>query len=149
YVLITAATTYLLSNWLGVRVGPYRTAARVPQPFAFASAETIANASSTEHKRALYLFNCAQRGHYNFLENYPPALTGMLVTGLWYPKFAAAAGALWIAGRVIYALGYTSTSKKNVDGKGRWAYGGFYIAAASQTAFLVAFGKIGLDLLMQ
>lgn len=75
-------------------------------------------------------------------------LTGMLISGLSYPKFAAPAGAVWIIGRTLYVLGYTSTSEKNVDGEGRWAYGGFYLAALSQTAFVVAVSKMGLDMLM-
>jgi glutathione S-transferase len=120
----------------------------VSHPSVSASAETIANASSAEQKRALYLFNCAQRSHHNFVENYTPMLTGMLISGLRFPKFAAVAGAIWIVGRVIYTLGYTSTSAKNVDGESRFAYGGFYIAALSQTAYVVAVSKMGLDMLM-
>src|SRR4051812_42063606 len=58
YVLITAAGSYALSIWLGVRIGPFRRAAKVPHPITYASVETIANASSPEEKRALYLFNC-------------------------------------------------------------------------------------------
>jgi len=147
YVLITAASSYLLSNWLGARIAPFRRAATVDHPNAFASVETIANASSAEEKRVLYLFNCAQRAHYNFLENYPAALTGMLISGLRYPIFAAAAGALWIFGRILYATGYTSTSENNVNGSGRWAYGGFRLSAITQVGFLVLVGKIGVDLL--
>lgn len=75
-------------------------------------------------------------------------LTGMLISGLSYPRFAAAAGAIWIVGRVIYVLGYSSTSAKNVDGEGRFAYGGFYLAALSQTAYVVAVGKMSMDMLM-
>jgi glutathione S-transferase len=95
----------------------------------------------------MYLFNCAQRAHHNVLENYPAALTGMLISGLEYPKFAAAAGVMWIIGRVIYALGYSSTNEKNVNGGGRFSYGGFHLSALSQVVFLVLVGKIGVDLL--
>jgi glutathione S-transferase len=141
------ASSYALSIWLGVRIGSFRRAAKVPHPNAYVSAETIANASSAEEKRALYLFNCAQRAHYNVLENYPAALTGMLISGLKYPKLAAAAGAVWIFGRVLYATGYTSTSEKNVNGRGRFAGGGFHLSALSQVGFFVLVGKIGVDLL--
>lgn len=147
YVLITAASSYLLNIWLGVRIGPFRNAAKVSHPTQYASVESIANASSVGEKRAMYLFNCAQRAHYNAMENYPTALTGMLISGLEYPKLAAAAGALWILGRVIYATGYTSTSPKNINGRGRWNGGGFYLAATSQVGFLVLVAKMGVDLL--
>ncbi|KAM3065324.1 hypothetical protein ACMFMG_004292 [Clarireedia jacksonii] len=127
YVLIVAAGSYALSIWLGARISSFRRAAKVPHPIAYASVETIANASSAEEKRALYLFNCAQRAHHNILENYPAALTGMLISGLKCPTLAAAAGALWIFGRVIYATGYTSPSEKNVNGRDRFYGGGFLL----------------------
>jgi glutathione S-transferase len=147
YVLISAASSYALSIWLGLRIGPFRRAAKVAHPNTYASAETIANASSAEEKRALYLFNCAQRAHHNVVENYPAALTGMLISGLQYPKLAAALGSAWVFGRVIYAIGYTSTSETNVNGKGRFTAGGFHLAALSQVGFLVLVGKIGVDML--
>jgi glutathione S-transferase len=147
YVLITAAGSYALSIWLGVRIGPFRRAAKVPHPITYASVETIANASSPEEKRALYLFNCAQRAHHNILENYPAVLTGMLISGLKYPTLAAALGAIWIFGRVIYATSYTSTSEKNVNGRGRFGGGGFHLSALSQVGFLMLVGKIGVDVL--
>jgi glutathione S-transferase len=147
YVLLTAAGSYALSIWLGVRVGAFRRAAKVPHPNHTASPETIASASSAQEKHALYLFNCAQRAHYNFLENYTAALTGMLITGLKYPKLAAGAGALWILGRVAYAVGYTSPSEKNVNGSGRFSMHGFHLTALSQVGFLVLVGKIGVDML--
>jgi glutathione S-transferase len=96
----------------------------------------------------MYLFNCAQRAHYNFLENYPAALSGMLISGLVYPRYAAAAGALWVLGRVIYALGYTRRSAWNVRGEGRFSAGGFYVAATSQVGLLVLVGKMGWDMLL-
>ncbi|KAJ4350876.1 hypothetical protein N0V95_004324, partial [Ascochyta clinopodiicola] len=82
YVLLTAATTHLLSIWHGTRIAPFRHAARVPHPHCSASAETIASAPTPQEKRALYLFNCAQRAHYNFLENYTAALSALLLAGL-------------------------------------------------------------------
>jgi glutathione S-transferase len=95
----------------------------------------------------LYLFNCAQRGHQNFLENYPSALSGMLVTGLRYPMLSAAAGVVWMLGRVMYATGYTSASEKNVNGQGRWYGGGFWLAAVMQVGYMGLVGKMGWDLL--
>lgn len=71
----------------------------------------------------------------------------MLISGIEYPRLAAAAGIVWILGRVVYAVGCTSTSEKNVEGKGRWSGGGFYMAATSEVGFLVGVGKMGWDML--
>jgi glutathione S-transferase len=147
YVLITAASFYALSIWLGARINSFRQAAKVLHPGVYASTETIANASSAREKRSLYLFNCAQRAHHNVLENYTAALTGMLISGLKYPTLAAAFGAAWVFGRVVYTLDYSSASEKNVYGKGRFFWGGFHVSALSQVGFLVLVGKIGVDLL--
>ena len=135
--------------WLGARIGQYRRAAKVAHPNVYVSAETIASAASAEEKRALYLFNCAQRAHHNILENYPTALTGMLITGIKYPILASALGIVWISGRILYAFGYTSTSEKNINGRGRFFHGGFHMSAIGQFGFVVLVGKIGIDLLRE
>ena len=133
--------------WLGVRINPYRVAAKVSHPSVHVSAETIAKASTPELKRALYLFNCAQRAHHNVLENYSSFLSAMLISGLVYPRLAAVLGAAWVLGRFVYAVGYTSTSKVNVDGAGRFFWGGFHVAAVTQVGLLVLVGKVGIDML--
>jgi glutathione S-transferase len=53
-------------------------------------------------------FNCIQRGHQNTLEAAPSHFALLLVAGLVRPRPAAAAGALWLAGRVAYFLGYAT-----------------------------------------
>lgn len=131
--------------WLGIRAGSYRRAAKVPHPSVHVSTETIAKASSAQEKRAMYLFNCAQRAHHNVLENYSTVLSAMLIGGLKYPVSAASLGAVWVLGRIVYAFGYTSTSPKNVDGSGRFFNGGFHLAAVSHVALVLLVGKMGLD----
>lgn len=133
--------------WLGIRIGPLRKAANVPHPHVSTPPESIKHASSVEEARALYVFNCAQRAHYNTLENYSTVLSGMLISGFIYPRLSAAAGFLWIVGRIIYAFGYSSAKAENVNGSGRFANGGFHLAATSQVGLLVLVGKMGLDLL--
>lgn len=130
-----------------MRITPIRRAAQVPHPVVYASAETIANATSERENRALYLFNCAQRTHHNVLENYPAALTSLLISGLKYPTLAAALGTAWIVGCVLYAIGYSSAGEKNLKGSGRFSYGGFHLSALSQIGFLVLVGKIGVEFL--
>ena len=55
---------------------PYRRAAKVPYPNAYASAVEC------RENKDKYLFNCAQRAHGNFLEHQPSMLVGLLVGGL-------------------------------------------------------------------
>ena len=57
------------------------------------------------HKHAKE-FNSVQRAHQNTLESMSTVLTQMLIVGLWHPKFAAACGAIWQVGRIVYGLGY-------------------------------------------
>jgi len=135
YVLLTATGTFFLSTWHAMRVGPFRKAAGVPYPNQYASPEEIATAATPEKAQSLHLFNCAQRAHYNYLENYVAFLPAMLLAGLRFPVSAAVTGLLWAGFRTAYAVGYTRADKKN--GKGRLAGSGFWLAQ------FVAFGMVG------
>merc|ERR1712224_655796 len=53
-------------------------------------------------------FNSVQRAHQNTLENWGPVQILMAFNGIMHPKFAAACGTLWAAGRVIYGYGYAT-----------------------------------------
>lgn len=53
-----------------------------------------------------YRFNCAQRAHLNTLEQLPTVLTLLLVSGISYPRFAAAWGLVYVVARELYAQGY-------------------------------------------
>lgn len=61
----------------------------------------MANATSGEQKKAMYLFNCAQRAHLNFNENHPSVMAAMLLSGIVYPQASAALGAVWSLGRIV------------------------------------------------
>mmetsp|Transcript_22787 Transcript_22787/g.52225 ORF Transcript_22787/g.52225 Transcript_22787/m.52225 type:complete len:149 (+) Transcript_22787:163-609(+) len=51
-------------------------------------------------------FDSVQRGHQNTLESYAVVMLQMFVCGLFHPYTAAGCGGLWVAGRVVYAMGY-------------------------------------------
>jgi glutathione S-transferase len=106
-----------------------RKAANVSYPNAYASA----NEAATSQEK--YRFNCAQKAHANFTENHPTFLVALLVTGLRFPLVAASLGAVWNAGRIAYALGYTR--KENAEnGKGRLI--GVWYALAHYPLMLMA-----------
>ena len=111
--------------WHGIRVGPFRRAAEIKYPKAYADSGDIASAKSEEQKHAMYLFNCAQRSHSNFLENHASVAIAILLAGLQYPLTSAALGVGWSVSRVAYALGYTR--KDRTDGKGRMAGSTFWL----------------------
>ncbi|PKS10374.1 hypothetical protein jhhlp_002125 [Lomentospora prolificans] len=142
YVLLTGAFTVLVGFWHGARVGGFRKRARVPYPYLYATPEQTAAAKTQEEKDALYLFNCAQRGHGNFLENHTSALYLLLTAGLKYPIAASALGALWSVSRIMYAVGYTNPNKKNGSGR--------YLGIGQYFGFLGLLGlaiKTGIDMI--
>ncbi|KAL0259438.1 hypothetical protein SLS55_005174 [Diplodia seriata] len=124
YVVLAATGSLFVSTWLGIRVGSFRRAAGVTYPNQYATQAQIDAADGDEKKqKALYLFNCAQRGHYNYLENHTNLLFAMLTVGLRKPVTAAVMGGLWCVGRVLYAVGYTRPDVQNGKGRviGIWA----------------------------
>ncbi|KAJ9639338.1 hypothetical protein H2201_004076 [Coniosporium apollinis] len=142
YVILAATSTFFLNFWHGTRVGLFRRAAEIPYPHPYATAEQISSASP-DKKQAMYLFNCAQRAHGNYLENHPSMVIAMLVSGLQYPRTAAVLGAAWAVFRIIYAVGYTRADKQ--EGKGRLAGSGFWLAQLA--AFGLA-GWVGVQMIM-
>lgn len=70
---------------------------------------TYATAEQAAKDPAAYQLNCAQRAHANFTENLTPWMTLLLVAGLRFPVAAAGLGATWLASRVVYTVGYTSS----------------------------------------
>ncbi|CZT25694.1 related to MICROSOMAL GLUTATHIONE S-TRANSFERASE 3 [Ramularia collo-cygni] len=117
YVVGVTAFTCFVGVWHGFRVAAFRKPAKIIYPKAWADNTDLANATSGEQKKAMYLFNCAQRAHINFNENHPSVMATMLLSGIVYPQTSAALGAIWSFGRIMYAFGYTSPTAEN--GKGR------------------------------
>ncbi|XP_063403623.1 glutathione S-transferase 3, mitochondrial-like isoform X2 [Mytilus trossulus] len=97
YVILVASSTWFLMNWLEMRTLLARSEYGVPYPKMYSDDDR---------------FNCVQRAHQNTLENYPQFLILLVFAGLTFPKLSAAAGMVWIVGRVFYALGYYSGDPK-------------------------------------
>ncbi len=53
-----------------------------------------------------YLFQCAQRAHYQLLEWISSVLLFLLVAGLFFPQYSVYGGIAWIVGRELYTYGY-------------------------------------------
>ena len=53
-------------------------------------------------------FANGQRVHYNYVEGVATSILLTLVAGLFQPVWAARLGALYIAGREVFALGYSA-----------------------------------------
>jgi len=51
-------------------------------------------------------FNNYQRAHYNYVEGIASAITLELLSGLFFPRFAALFGLIYIVGREFFARGY-------------------------------------------
>jgi glutathione S-transferase len=70
-----------------------------------------------------------------------------LISGLQYPIPATVAGVVWIISRAGYAIGYTSTSEKNVSGRGRFNGGLGSLYYISHIAYLYMTVSTGVGLL--
>ncbi|KAI8639774.1 hypothetical protein BD408DRAFT_391801 [Parasitella parasitica] len=102
YVLGVAVASALYTFSLGIKVGGARRAAKVPYPYVYAEK------SEAEKDPKKNIFNCAQRAHQNTLEVLPIYNTLLLVGGLKYPEISAAAGVVFILGRIVYVNGYVT-----------------------------------------
>lgn len=65
-------------------------------------------------------YNAVQRAHANFLENHPQFLLLLFVSGATTPQYSATAGAIYLVGRIVYAIGYTGA---NPNGRLYGAFG--------------------------
>jgi glutathione S-transferase len=67
----------------------------------------------------MYLFNCSQRAHGNYMEQHPSTALAMLIAGVDYPLVASGLGVVWILGRIVYAIGYTNPSGTRGEARSR------------------------------
>ena len=99
YVVLTGVASTFMIQWLTFKVVMARKKYNVNYPTLY----------SPDNEK----FNCVQRAHQNTLEGYPTFLMLLFTGGLQYPKISAAAGMVWIAGKIIYAYGYYSDDINN------------------------------------
>jgi glutathione S-transferase len=109
YVILAAASTFVLNTIHGLNTGKFRKAAKVDYPAAYAP--------SSRTDEAAHNFNCAQRAHANFTENHASMLGALLLAGLQFPITSALMGAGWTIARYVYMVGY---SAGGAGGKGRY-----------------------------
>ena len=57
-------------------------------------------------------FNCAQRGHQNYVEGVATAMAIFLITGLFQTRLTIVLAAVYIVGRALYAAGYSAAGPK-------------------------------------
>ncbi|KAI6829550.1 hypothetical protein KC333_g870 [Hortaea werneckii] len=116
YVLCATASTFFVGFWHGARVSGFRKQSGVPYPKVLAENSDM-SAAEPGQKKAMYLFNCAQRAHGNYLENQPSVAIALLVAGVQYPLWSAGLGAAWLVFRIAYAVGYTREDKSGGEGR--------------------------------
>jgi len=103
YIIFVAVGSLFLNIWLSVNVGKARKKYGVLYPKMY----------SPDNDR----FNCVQRAHQNWLENFPQFLVLLFVGGLYLPKITAVAGIIYLLGRIAYARGYyTGDPEKRMQG---------------------------------
>ncbi|GIL45327.1 hypothetical protein Vafri_2591, partial [Volvox africanus] len=99
---VVVASWMVHHGYMAVKVIQARKKYNVSYPALYATAEECPN---PEHRKA---FNCVQRGHQNSLENQPMFLALLFTAGLKHPITAAAAGVIYLVGRVMYMQGYST-----------------------------------------
>lgn len=107
YVILTGIGAIFMALWKGFRVGQARKKFGVSYPDMYSKDSKV--------------FNCVQRAHQNTLENLPQFFFLLAAGGLSHPCLSAGAGWVWIVGRVVYAIGY-STGDPAARMKGTFGY---------------------------
>lgn len=123
YVAIVTLVALLVYFWMGLRVGSARKVSGIDAP------------AMTGHPA----LERAVRAHANTLEWLPIFLPSLWLCHIfWQPQdpagiIVAAIGAVWIIGRILYAIGYTADPAKRAMG--------FYIQLFAAAVLL--FGALG------
>ncbi|PRD30433.1 UNVERIFIED_CONTAM: Microsomal glutathione S-transferase 3 [Trichonephila clavipes] len=100
YVILVGTSSVFVAMWHGIRVSLARKKFGIKYPIMYSDNNII--------------FNCIQRAHGNFLENYPQFLFLLLVGGLSHPRLSTAGGIIYLVGRIAYALGYSTGGSREL-----------------------------------
>lgn len=57
-------------------------------------------------------FGNAQRAHYNYIEGVASIISALAVSGLFFPRYTAILGVVYIVGRLVYANGYRMAGQR-------------------------------------
>ncbi|GBN28059.1 Microsomal glutathione S-transferase 3 [Araneus ventricosus] len=94
YVIVVGVLSMIFAYVLGVNVYLARQRFGIKYPAMY---------SDTNMK-----FNCMQRVHANYLEVFPTFLTLLFCGGLAHPIYCSIAGIVYLLGRLVYSIGYSS-----------------------------------------
>jgi glutathione S-transferase len=101
YVAIVTLVALIVYLWMGISVGRARAKTGIAAP------AMTGDPLLERHIRA----------HYNTLESLPVFLASLWLFAIyWNDMVAAALGAVWIVGRILYFLGYVQDPKKREIG---------------------------------
>eukprot|EP00244_Chara_vulgaris_P002265 TRINITY_DN13883_c0_g2_i3.p1 TRINITY_DN13883_c0_g2~~TRINITY_DN13883_c0_g2_i3.p1 ORF type:complete len:150 (-),score=18.14 TRINITY_DN13883_c0_g2_i3:298-747(-) len=100
YVILTVVFAVVAHQWMALfKVMEARKEYNVPYPTMYADKH--------ENKYA-DKFNCIQRGHQNSLESLPQFFVLLILAGLQFPYVSALVGTIFVIGRILYFIGYSS-----------------------------------------
>ncbi|KAG8190183.1 hypothetical protein JTE90_011908 [Oedothorax gibbosus] len=94
YVVVVGVLSMLFSYGLGANVFFARKRFGIKYPIMY---------SDTNNQ-----FNCMQRVHANYLEMFPTFLVLLFCGGLAHPFYCAIAGFVYLLGRLVYSIGYST-----------------------------------------
>ncbi|XP_023211027.1 microsomal glutathione S-transferase 3-like [Centruroides sculpturatus] len=120
YVIFIVLASFLVNLWLAERVSIARFRYNIQYPMMYSETNNI--------------FNCMQRSHLNFLEYYPFFIVLLLLGGFPYPVLGAIAGFVYLLGRIVYAIGY-STGNPSSRFWGSFQYFGLLFLLFSSAKF--------------
>jgi len=117
YPLAVNVLGALVPVWISVTVGKARARTGLKYPL-----EYHPGVLEEKDDREKWLFNCTQKSHQNLLENLPTFFILFNICSATFPRYGAGLGAMWLFGRVVYHLGYSSKGPGGRHFGGRLTY---------------------------
>ncbi|EJU06298.1 MAPEG-domain-containing protein [Dacryopinax primogenitus] len=114
WVALAASSTFWLCAYQVINVSGFRRKAGVKYP------QLYADKAEQEKSLDAMKFNCAQRAHANTLENLPGVLFATMLSGVYFPTATAATCGVWVVGRLLYTIGYSTGNPAKRNAYGGW-----------------------------